>query len=129
MCFLFYWLIMYLFPRASAAESGGVWGSAPKGALQKLVCGVLKNVSSSGCRHSWFFLQRSLLSAEGAKYLLSPIPSRNLTIRVRKRNEQLNLIIGVCFHPSRWPELAPFQSFLLYNLTQIVSFFSLTLSH
>ena len=92
--FLFYWLIMYLFPRASAAESGGVWGSAPR-RLAKLVCGVLKNVSSSGCRHSWFFLQRSLLSAEGAKYLLASIPSRNVTIRVRKRNEQLNLIIGV----------------------------------
>jgi hypothetical protein len=41
------------------------------------------------------FLQRSLLSAEGANYFLASIPSRNLTIRVRKRNEQLNLIIGV----------------------------------
>ena len=51
--FLFYWLIIHLFPRASAAASGGVWGSAPR-RLVKLVCDVLKNVSSSGCRHSWF---------------------------------------------------------------------------
>ena len=70
------------------------------------------------------FLQRSLLSAEGANYLLVSIPSRNVTIRVRKRNEQLNLIIGVCFHPSRWPELAPFQSFLVKIKSKFPPFFS-----
>ena len=68
------------------------------------------------------FLQRSLLSAEGANYLLASIPSRNLTIRVRKRNEQLNLIIGVC-SPQPVARACAVQIFLIKIDLSFSSFF------
>src|SRR5436190_16085200 len=111
-CVLFYWLIIYLFPPSLRGGERRGLGQRPKASCKVGSC-CLIGTSPLQAVGIHGFLQRSLLSAEGANYLLASIPSRNVTIRVRKRNEQLNLIIGVCFHPSRWPELAPFQSFLV----------------
>jgi hypothetical protein len=79
-----------MFPRASAAESGGVWGSAPSAPLVKQIsaeedlvncCDVLERslFLSVGML---FLLQCSLLSAESLRSYFDLMLSRNVTIRV-----------------------------------------------
>ena len=109
---LFIQLLINLFPRASAAESGEGLGQRPKAPLGFGWFGVSKRLLFDAAGSNGFLLQRILLSAEGANVRLHSFTQFDHSCQEEERAAQ-STYRG--FLPSHGSELAPFQSFLVLN--------------
>ena len=92
--FVYYWLIISVPPSLRGGERRGL-GQRPEALDKSWFVLSLRTSPLQAAGIDGFSYSAVCYPRKGAKYLLASIPSRNVTIRVRKRNEQLNLIIGV----------------------------------
>jgi hypothetical protein len=125
----YYWLIICLFPRASAAASGGVWGSAPRRfCFLNLGFMLSQNVSSSWLQGINDVSSSAFCYPRKVPNIFASTPSRNLTFVSWKRNEQLNLKIGFIAQPGARACAVPKRFFVKSKLSFLLSRYARTLS-
>ena len=111
----YYWLIICLFPRASAAASGGVWGSAPRRfCFLNLRFVLFQNVSSSWLQCINDVSSSAFCYPRKVPIFLTSTPSRNLTIRVMEEERAAQSKNRV-YCPAWGPSLRRSKAFSLLN--------------